>query len=71
MALHGSFRELRETKEQNVVLETTATSKTDMLDSLVEAHRKDLEKVFEEKKQMQAKSEVGAMRTPHPIMFRV
>ena len=53
-------REVDEIKKTNLVLETTAQSKTEMLDQLVESHRKDLEAVFEEKRQMKVANEVMA-----------
>lgn len=57
-------REKDDTAKANVVLETTAQSKTEMLDQLVAAHRKDLEAVFEEKRGMQTKNEVPPLRPP-------
>lgn len=50
------------------MLETTARSKSEMLDELVESHRKNLEAVFNEKRQLQATNEV---RTLHSIAAMV
>jgi tyrosyl-tRNA synthetase len=56
-------RENEETRKANLVLDTTAKSKTEMLDQLVESHRKDLEAVFEEKRELQSKNEVRRLLT--------